>query len=413
MSQTSVVAPASEPSSSSGCPSCGSTEPWGFASWCPNCGYYPALKMTVGGGSGQAAPTGAAASNEANEITDWRDLFPRWSLIMGAGVVLIIVGSFIPRLAIDPESDGRFLWAMGQIGLGAALFFSAHLMSYLFAAAKTDSIGPFDAFLRPLAVWQPTFKLLPQTATRVRLAAWGLAAILAALTVVDGIPWASFFEGTAKKKPNTMKKVVAMARNGAKNGNGSESLEESMKEFTGTAEEDKAKSADGSDDGEGEGNKKDEKDKDADKGEKSKDDKKKGEEKKEDEKKGDQEAKIDDEQAPKGESIECVIFGYMPDRSNGIGVLLLAAPVDGQLRFVCTITAESVPDQLRSELTAKLKKLPRDKPFVKTSLTAKWVQPVVICKIQHDGWTRDKKLKQAEFVELSPDARTGKSAPHG
>jgi hypothetical protein len=298
-----------------------------------------------------------------------------------AGVVGV---SFWARMSFDAGSSERLMWAVAQMLVGVVMFSVAHVTCYFIAIAKTDKIGVFDIFLSPMVIWRPTFVVLPKGASRVCLAAWGAIAILAALLVVDGIPWAALFDGKAKKKaaPNVLQSVVKEARKERESEAGS--IEEAMNQLVGDAEDGAA--------GDGTG-----------------EEAEKSEEEKAKEKEAAEKAKAEKERAErlaKSEQIDCVIFGYTPEGKDDFGMLLLATIVKGRLTFVTSLTAESLPDEARKELMTKLKTLHRPRPLVKTTLEAQWVQPVLMTRVRHWGWTRDKKLKTAEFVENLADVKS-------
>lgn len=374
MSQIAAPASKNQAKEAKPCVSCGSTEPWGFSSWCPQCGYYPALQTRV------EAP--AVPVRDDSRPASLKDILPPWVLLMGGGMFVVIGVSVWARLAVDGESSARLLWAVSQILVGLIAFGVAHGTAYFVAITHSDKIGPFDAIMSPMVIWRPTFARLPKGASRTCLAVWGITAVLTALLIVDGIPWASLFDGKATKKkaaPNLLQKVVKEARK--ERASEEESLEGAIESFVGDAEEGAAKE--------------DEKDAEMTPEEKEKAEKAKAE-------------KERAERLAKKESLDCVIFGYQPESDDDFGVLMLATIVKGRLSFVCTVTAESVPPEERKRMMEKFKTLHRTRPLVKTTLDGTWVQPVLMCRVAHSGWTRDKRLKNAEFVESLADVTSSR-----
>lgn len=385
MSQTATPAAVKDAKTeATACPSCGSLEPWGFSSWCPSCGFYPKLQTRV-----EAPPAPVELSERAAGLMD---VLPPWTWVMGGGMLGVIVVSFWARLTIEPDSSTRLVWAILQMLAGAVAFAIVHATAYFIAIAKSDKIGPFDAFMSPMAIWRPSFVQLPKGSSRVCVAAWGITAIMAALFIVDGIPWGALFEGKAKKKaaPNLLQQFVKEARKERESE--ATSMEEAMNQLVGDAEEGRA-AADGANGTDGTAEQTPEEKEKAEKEKKEKAEKEKAE-------------KERAERLAKSEQIDCVIFGYVPEGKDDFGMLLLATIVKGRLTFVTSLTAESLPDEARKELMVKLKPLQRTKPLVKTSLDAQWVQPVLMTRVRHWGWTKDKKLKNAEFVETLADVKT-------
>jgi hypothetical protein len=332
-----------------GCPQCGSTEPWGLASWCPRCGYYPALGKQVG-----PLPP-AVDESEATAAPPLWTLVPRWGWILGAGVVAIIAVSIVGRLCTPDDSWARTYWALGQIVVGLVTCCVAHAWSYMVAITKTDRFGVFDIFLKPGAIWGTTLQRLPQTVRQLWLGSWGLSAVLFAMIVVGGLRYSAIFDDWGFKKtaaPNLVKAVSEKAQ--AHKGNAtSDSMEGAIKDFTGEADVDNLAK------------------------------------------------KVEPKPVPapveKRETLDCLIIGYtQAEGSATFSHLLLASLVNGKLKFV-GLVSQGLSDETRTELHQQLITLRRETPFVRCNFSGKWVQPALMCRVSYKSWPTGGRLQEARF----------------
>lgn len=202
---TAPAAPKDKAKEKPPCPKCGTTEPWGLASWCPRCGYYPQLG-TVIDPEGRSGWEDQPSAEPVNII----QALPPWAWICAGGVVAIFFSSLICRVVVPSESSIRLLWSLLQFVIGTVISGCAQVAAYLFAVPKSDKLHPFDMLLKPIEIWQPTIKALPATASRVWLISWGVTAVVCALFVTGGIPWGSAFEdwGFAKAAEKSLVQSV-------------------------------------------------------------------------------------------------------------------------------------------------------------------------------------------------------------
>jgi ATP-dependent DNA ligase len=94
----------------------------------------------------------------------------------------------------------------------------------------------------------------------------------------------------------------------------------------------------------------------------------------------------------------CVIVGFVPGR-QGFRRLLVAAPCEGQLRYVASIHAgftSAVNAQLNAQLVTRI----RSQPVVRCPEHATWVQPELYCQVRFLEWTRAGRLRGASFERL-------------
>ena len=97
--------------------------------------------------------------------------------------------------------------------------------------------------------------------------------------------------------------------------------------------------------------------------------------------------------------VDCLILGYDPAGQDDFQSLVLAAEVDGKLRFVGTVSAGITPED-RAVLNKKMKKLVQQNPFIPCGMSATWIKPMLTCRVSAKEWTDSHKLVRPVFKEL-------------
>ncbi len=215
------------------CPHCGSTTPWKSASWCPDCGYYPAI-----GRVGEIPD-----STDAEEFGDIAlgDLFPGWLRASLGGMVAIVALTF----AFEHYSGGRLgylsLGSLVLLSLGGILAFTAHVGAF-FAGLRTSSDVTVVKFLCfPLDVWKPVFKRLPENSGLIARMAWGVTMCISALSILGPIKLDEIKKDIlSRQKPKqsvvgTMVSTMAKATGQPTPATASGDFEESLEGFAGKA----------------------------------------------------------------------------------------------------------------------------------------------------------------------------------
>ena len=187
------------PQKQKGCPECGSTDDWGGASWCPNCGYYPAAKQQV-----VVPPT----MDEEAEIENWWELIPAWVCVTAAGIGALFIVSVAVRVMF-PEGPIRFIWTAAQMGIGLIAMCTAHVMAYFYAVGRTDKLGPLDMFLQPLATWQPALRDLPGSSNLVCTLGCSIAALIFGFFIVDGIDYVAIMQADVEQRKQAQAEQAA------------------------------------------------------------------------------------------------------------------------------------------------------------------------------------------------------------
>ncbi|MBW3540352.1 MAG: hypothetical protein KY476_08785 [Planctomycetes bacterium] len=334
-----------------GCPQCGSPTPWGAASWCPDCGYYPALGSAARPAQSEQSARTPAAETAADEKL-WQ-IVPAWVWLLSGGVLVVLSASVAARLSLRADSPYRVLWTLLQVLVGLIVGGTAHVLAYFVAVRRSDRFGPFDLFLRPIEIWRPSLAQLPASSRRLCLAVWGLTAAIAAIAIVGGLDYNALFKedwATPRAQKNLVHEIVEKAR---KDREGEGSLEDAMNQFVGEAQPQ-------------------------------------------------DELSIDD--LPQ---TDCLIVGYVPDEAKVFKRILLAAvPPGGKLSFVASITADEVPAEAFATLRRRMPDLRQKEPFVESPYPAVWLRPRLMCRIAHTKWSAIDRLEKPQFVKLLEDVET-------
>lgn len=341
---TAAVPDAANPESkeTSACPKCGSTEPWGLASWCPNCGYYPALGICT-------VEKPVELDQQAEEAKPIWELVPAWAWTLAAGIVAVVALSVAGRIVTPDKSWARTWWALAQCAAGLLVFSVGHGWAYYVAIMESDKFGVLDFLMKPLGLWRNSLRKLPEAAPRLWLASWGGMAAVCALAIVGGIRYSAIFEDwgvRGRAQHNLVHEITQRAR---EQEGDSRSLEEAVKDFAGEEEAAEAKAAE-----------------------------------------------------VVHETIDCVVIGYTKKEGDTeFESLLLASLVKENLEYVGMVSLD-IPAEVRQELNRRLAKLQRNTPFVSCTQAGIWVKPVLACRVQYSGWSAGR-LNQPRFETMLKD----------
>jgi hypothetical protein len=332
------------------CTMCGNQEPWGNSSWCPKCGYYPRLGISMG----PALEPAPEASPGPKSLRDAWAVLPVWARVLAAGVVALFTANVTARLMIPDQSPARMHIALLELAAGLGVFVAMHCAAYVKASMENAGVRFLDLLLHPIVNWQPTIQQLPGTARRVWLGAWGLTAAVCALLVLGGIPYRMLFEdwgARSRVKPEVASRVQeGSAEKLVSGGALTASLDEKVRERADL----EAKEA----------------------------------------------AVPQEDSELEMQSADCVVIGYnVSARDGGVSELLLASLVNGELKYVGSVS-EGIPDGVRQELSHRLPELKRDTSFISCPGSGIWVKPIVACKTSFRAWTEDNMLSQTTFKEL-------------
>src|SRR5262245_26246611 len=170
-----------------GCPMCGNLESWGNSSWCPECGFYPRLGISLGPSVNSRQHIGGEPTSGG---VSWQRI-PLWAKILAAGVVAIVAANIAARVAIPKVGSIRPLMAFLELVAGLCVASLMHCAAFFKAAMSNHHFCLIDSVLHPVETWKPTIHELPCTARRIWLGAWGLTGAVCAVFVIGGIRYSA------------------------------------------------------------------------------------------------------------------------------------------------------------------------------------------------------------------------------
>ena len=335
------------------CPQCGSIEPWGEASWCAACGYYPAFDRTV-----ESPEMTGDFSEEAAE--HWWQAIPAWVWPLAIGSVAILLITIAGRIVLFNRPTVIAVWGGVQMCAGYGIFLIAHFGSFMAASAKDTSLGPFDMLMRPREIWRFTISKLPATSRRVYCGAWGFTAAVVANIVLGGISFSVTEDEWVEPRAN--KSVVGAVTDAAKaqaKKNGPMTMNEAFDQLSDDAEEIDQAGLD-----------------------------------------------LAPQKPEAKERADCLIYGYTPRGADDFSRLLLATLVAGKLKHVGAIEADSISEEVRRNLLLRMRPNVASRSFVKTRMRAIWLKAKLMCRVKFRRWSYQKTLVAPEFDQMLNDIST-------
>ncbi|QDU18092.1 hypothetical protein CA11_59430 [Gimesia maris] len=358
------------------CSECGTYEPWGLSSWCPQCGFYPKLGKCVG----QTDMQGQSLEQQPQPQNIW-ELIPAWGWVLGVGTVAAIGLSVGGRFYC--EDPGQLcLWTITQATVGLMMFLVGHFIAYLNAVSRSADFSILSIIVTPFKIWRPAIRRFPQGAWKLDLAVWGLTLVVGAFAIVGGFEFNSLFKDWGVKKTanvNLLASVVDQAKSADGEG-GADNIEDALNDFAGgTEEEDSAASAAKA---------------------KAAAAAQAAMPAPEEEPKPEPEPVAEPETAPRLES-DCLLVGYSALPNGTIDAVLLASSYNKQLVYAGYIRGSELPEDIRLEWQKRLPQLEQKQPFVKTSQVATWIKPRITLKVSSEGWTdTTHRLIKPQFVSV-------------
>ncbi len=411
------------------CPQCGSDADWTLSTWCEACGYYPAAGQFVG--------TPDDGFDEEEIYENWWEAVPSWLWVLIGGAIGIFVISVAIRVFFE-ESPVRLWWTVVQLAGGIVVFAVSHLLAYLYAAPNSDRIGPLDAFMKPIATWQPILRALPKKVRLLWSVTWALTAVVTAFFVIDGIDYQAIADARSqaasekdKKNTNPIAAIIQTAKSAAKvedrlprSAGDAETLGDALTEFTGTeaGEEDFSamiRDEEGSGDG-GEGNgppaEGESGDADSDSqgqegGEGEPDDSAVADDTDDAAAESLGAGILSDEVQRLHESIECVVVGFTTNDEGVPRSLLLAAPIQGRFTFVAKVSLERVQPEAYVGVEERFSLLRQSWPVVRSPYGGHWLKPKLFCHVRFSHWTGSGRLSEPFVTEFAMVAKP-QTEPH-
>jgi hypothetical protein len=293
-----------------------------------------------------------AAAPQKSHLQVWLDLMPRWSWVIIASVLVVVIESVVARLATPAGSSIRTIWSLTQLALGVFTVIGCHVFNFVVLAAEDADFGVMDIFLKPLKLWIRAVRNLPTRLWVADAAATGLTAAFMSLVVIGGIPYERLWDWGFEAPPKQELMGAVMDRvKELDSRNGADDLEEAIGDFAGSAE------AGAYGDG----------------------------------------FKLKEEEHR--EKADCVILGYSTNREGLLESLVLGAAHRGVLIYAGRVTPD-LPDDERAALLQTLMSIRRRDPFIVMEADATWVEPKVTCRVSFGERLKGGKLRDIKWVSL-------------
>lgn len=139
--------------------------------------------------------------------TNFFEAVPAWLWMAMGGAFLILLVNVAARVMLPLQPSHRTLLTLLEFSLGFIVAGFAHLSAHLFAACRSDKYGPFDFFMKPIEIWKPSFKQMPEGTKRICGMAWGMTAIFSAILIMAGFAFDTLFDDWGFEKYEAPKAV--------------------------------------------------------------------------------------------------------------------------------------------------------------------------------------------------------------
>lgn len=101
------------------------------------------------------------------------------------------------------------------------------------------------------------------------------------------------------------------------------------------------------------------------------------------------------------ETLDYWIYGYTANAEGEVRSLLLATKMkNGALKFFQKLALDSLNDKELKQLNEDLKPFRTRTPAIRSPYVGKWVKPVVVCRVAHDGLNTEERPTNPEFHSL-------------
>ena len=380
------------------CPRCHTDQSWGEASWCPACGYYPAIDSRSADGASWADALPETPVEEEDHRTALESI-PGWFWGMIAGVVGITCCSIAVRFNFPDEDSPRGTIALVQLVTGLLSMLVAHLIAGKVAMSSDRRVNVNDILLSWFNVWQPTITDLPRTFKRVWAMVWGMVSVLTAMTIIGGIDYGAPFRGHDAPEIKPMNVIGTVAGAAAAQAKAQGKKDASLGEALGDLQSQVSEAQAGGGmlaGGSGQNMSMQDALNEL----------------------GDVEGQLDGmsdalngaanlamnggltrEQLENGlvSDMECFIYGVVVNEKNIPTGFLFAANTRGQDQHVAEIDAKDLPKDAFRKIAVRLFKETQKESEIQTTRQAIWVKPVVTCRLKFKGFSENGELLDAKF----------------
>lgn len=432
MSQSSSISDSSVEESGAECTNCGTTQSWGESPICPNCGYYPQLKIVVEldsddlptalkNDSGEdedpsasdpetvETPPPVAETPESEEDISGEDptytesVVWSWKGTLLRGCVVIVGVDFLIW-----QNLVRFhvlLSAVLQLVLGLAIVGFSHWTAVMFAVRRSPGSDWTQLIARPLKAWLPTLDTLPASRRRIWIGTWGITNVIGSLALIlveTGQANAMYDWSLAQlaRSEASLRSMFTVSEPSAKNADPEEG-ETDTGDDTATATKDDPEEViddvgnepDVTDSGVAETTQDPPNDSIMLPGETDPDFMTRLE----------SQLRSDPTYLIALPTVDCLIVGYTMTSRNDLALLILASVVDDRLVLVGRMPASSIPSEIREEIRNRVRGIYRGTPLVPTEEEAIWIEPRLMCRVAYQGRRLNGELLLPLFRAQLPD----------
>ena len=345
-------------------PSCEKCGAPGKMAACAVCGWYPSLGIHVEIDAAYetlnqpVAETESEAQVEDNSLAKhlavWEGLIPGWAWMMLATTGGVLALSVASRVFAEMNPSLHATLGVTQLLVGIVLTLIIHIVAFVIRSSIDAELGLTSILLKPFKTWRPLATALPERLWLVNLANASLTAVLGAVVIVGGIPYESLLDWQIKAAPK--QNLVGMIAEHAAQEGGSDSLEGAIGDFAGQA--------------------------------------------------GDVRDAGNDKKpvAKPRHKLECLIIGYQLNDQERLTSLLLATDMGGKLKYAGRVSP-GWSEEEEKELLASFKRAPSSRPFIKTNMTAVWLQPKFTCRVTYTEWKKGTRPKEIEWDTMLEEIR--------
>jgi len=358
-----------------GCTQCGSSAPWNGAPWCPDCEYLPKLGRK------------ATAAEKKAWLTSARPA-PRAGLgrLCLSSVLAVLLGCLILALCRPASVDWLFYWRAVFL-TGLAAFLCGHVLAC--RAAPRINLLWTAVVLHPARIWASALRHNPGSRLFPVLGSGGLIAVILSVAMLgfhpDGIAgqlnwrnlsqqmnslrvlqqvYAAFVVAPPAQLSSASPVASASPTSGTPANSAPDRHEHSVSKLNAdhppepteelaAAEDDEAWPVDP----------------DA------------------------ENRRPAVKSAVPRESSEFVIFGYLTNSTGEIRSVLLAGMENSRPRFVGKLSLDDLDEETLERLQQRLSEIRTTRALLRSSYRARWVRPIVACRVAHSGWTNEGLLR--------------------
>ena len=155
------------------------------ARWCSRCGYREMCNDTPVPAAPAEAQPGSAARRKVEQLSR---AMPRWAWVMLGGLLAVGLGSLDAGLLLPPGSLARAAWTTAQVVTGLMGLVLAQVSVCSLLGSQQYQPGLWDLVV-PERVWRLAIKRLPQTQGQLCCAAWCVALVVCAFTMIGGLTY--------------------------------------------------------------------------------------------------------------------------------------------------------------------------------------------------------------------------------